>query len=159
MDLSSKGEYLIRYRAWLAEYPYVSVLLEKPIQVTIEVDVIDIEIVVFDPEPEWPLSLEDQTIIVGEHLLLQLDEVNTEEYTVSIDLEGERLNVFAQFNQGLVMFEVNGDFVKESDVGIYVIKVDVNFFGKSLSLLTNNFLLNIQPKPSENLVEDVFNEE
>ena len=57
MDLSSKGEYLIRYRAWLAEYPYVSILLEKPFKVTIEVDVINTEIVVH-PEPEWPIALE-----------------------------------------------------------------------------------------------------
>lgn len=67
------GEYLIRYRASLEDYPSADpVLLSSPFKVTIvEVKQSDY---IFNVEPIWLVEIKDQQVEMGDHLLYQLGE-------------------------------------------------------------------------------------
>ena len=67
------GEYLIRYRASLEDYPSADpVLLSSPFKVTlVEVKQSDY---IFNVEPIWLGEIEDQQIEMGDHLLYQIGE-------------------------------------------------------------------------------------
>ena len=145
------GRYQIRYRATLEDYPSVRpVTLESPFQVDIigfkESDY------VFNVVPDWLTQLEDQYVVLGDHLVYSFGE-KTSMFgdEVQVKVHFGRTAGFADYEADLNSYNVNGDRTRVEDIGLHKIKVEVTYLdprGRE-QYFSNFFYLHVTERPNE----------
>ena len=140
------GDYLIRYRASLKDYPTANVaVLNTPFIVTIvELKQSDY---IFNIAPDWLINLEDQYLLLGNHLVYEFGEKTSifgTDVTVNVNLRGA--SIFANYEQEQNAFTVNGDKTLREDLGLWKIIVEVTYDDprNRQQYFSNFFYLHIQ---------------
>ena len=136
----SVGSNEIYYRAYFELYPDVSYYsIEQPIfTVNIQNNFNASKYVVM-LAPEWLSELENQSIYIGDSLLYEFadfDEVGE----ITIKMENSRIRHFSKYSQEQKAFVVNGNLVRESDIGIWNLGIEVTVtYDKSIFGATQKY--------------------
>ena len=121
------GDYLIRYRATLKNYPKATpAYLSIPFTVSIvELKQTDY---IFNVAPEWLTVLEDQYLVLGNHLVYEFGEKKSifgSEVHVNVQLR--KTSIFAEYEPYQNAYLVNGDKTTRDDLGLSKIVVEVTY--------------------------------
>lgn len=118
----TKGEYRLKYRASLSEYPEIHLDSEETFKVTIAGKVYDSDYS-FHARPDWLDLLTDQVIKVGQSLIYDIGAISEGEENVSIEL-GEA-SIFATYDRQSQSIFISSQKYGVDQIGTWEITVSV----------------------------------